>query len=122
MRTIENRTEDMIPNALNALLGIALIMMPWYLDLGSTSVAARNASACGIAIAMVAALAIGKSYDWEEAITFAMGLWVSVAPWVLGFTDSAATTWGHVGIGLSVAALAAFELWRLFVSPQAHSV
>ena len=28
----------------------------------------------------------------------------------------------HVGVGLAVAALAAFELRRLYVSPQARSV
>lgn len=122
MRTIENRTEDMIPNALNALLGVALIMMPWYLDLASETAAARNAFACGISIAIVAMFALGKSYDWEEYLNLAVGLWVSVAPWVLGFADSSATTWAHVAIGLAVAALAGFELWRLFVSPQARSV
>jgi SPW repeat len=122
MRTIENRTEDMIPNALNALLGVALIMMPWYLDLGSETAAARNAFACGVAIAVVAVLALSKSYDWEEYLNLAVGLWVSIAPWVLGFVDSRAMTWAHVAIGLAVAALAAFELWRLFMSPQARSV
>ena len=114
MRTIENRTEDMVPNA--------LVMMPWYLSLGSETAAALNAFVCGMAIAIIAVLALSKSYDWEEYINLAVGLWVSIAPWALGFADSAVPTWTHVVIGLAVAALAAFELWRLFVSPQARSV
>lgn len=122
MRTIENRMEDMIPNALNALLGVALLMMLWYLGLGSETAAARNALVCGMAIAIIAVLALSKSYDWEEYINLAIGLWVSIAPWALGFADSTVPTWTHVIIGLAVAALAAFELWRLFVSPQARSV
>lgn len=122
MRTIENRTEDMVPNALNAVLGVALVLMPWYLNLGSETAAARNAFVCGMAIAIIAALALSKSYDWEEYINLAVGLWVSIAPWMLGFADSPVPTWSHVVIGLAVAALAAFELWRLFVSPQARSI
>ncbi|MGU3663991.1 SPW repeat protein [Methylobacterium sp. A49B] len=74
------------------------------------------------AITVVAVLALAKSYDWEEYINLAAGLWVSIAPWALGFADTRYPMWLHVGIGLAVAALAAFELWRLFVSPQARSV
>ncbi|MGU3340714.1 SPW repeat protein [Methylobacterium mesophilicum] len=122
MRTIENRTEDMVPNALSALLGVALVMMPWYLGLGSETAAARNAFVCGIAIAVIAVLALSKTYEWEEYINLAVGIWVSIAPWALGFTAAAATTWTHVVIGLGVAALAAYEIWRLFVSPHARSV
>ncbi len=122
MRTIENRIEDMIPNALNAMLGVALLMTPWYLGLDNETAAARNALVCGAAIAVVAVLAMAKSYDWEETIALAIGLWVSIAPWALGFADTRYPMWLHVGIGLAVASLAAFELWRIFVSPQAHSV
>ncbi|MEE7462906.1 hypothetical protein MFUR16E_17450 [Methylobacterium fujisawaense] len=122
MRTIENRMEDMIPNALNALLGVALLMAPWYLGLGSATAAARNAFVYGGAITVVAALALAKSYDWEEYINLAAGLWVSIAPWALGFADLRYPVWLHVGIGLAVAVLTAFELWQLFVSPLARSV
>lgn len=122
MRTIENRTEDTVLNALNALLGVALLMTPWYFDLGSETAAARNAFISGAAIAVIAVLALSKSYDWEEYINLAIGLWVSIAPWVLGFAEAGAPMWVHVVIGLAVAALAAVELWRLFVSPEARSV
>ncbi len=122
MRTIENRTEDTVLNALNALLGVALLMTPWYFDLGSETAAARNAFISGAAIAVIAVLALSKSYDWEEYINLAIGLWVSISPWVLGFAETGSPMWVHVVIGLAVAALAAVELWRLFVSPEARSV
>ncbi len=65
--------------------------------------AARNAFVCGMPIAIISVLALSKSYDWEEYINLAVGLWVSIAPWALGFADSAIPTWTHVGIGLAVA-------------------
>ena len=47
-------------------------------------------------------------------------LWTMVAPWVLGFvgTNTAATQ-AHFVIGILVAALAAWELWKVY-SPPAH--
>ncbi|MGV7032689.1 SPW repeat protein [Methylobacterium symbioticum] len=122
MRTIENRTEDTVLNALNALLGVALLMTPWYLGLASETAAARNAFVSGAAIAIIAVLALSTSYDWEEYANLAIGLWVAVSPWALGFADSGSPMWAHLAIGLAVAALAAVELWRLHVSPDARSV
>ena len=122
MRTIENRTEDTVLNALNALLGVALLSTPWYLRLANETAAALNAFVCGAAIAAIAVLALSKSYDWEEYINLALGLWVAVAPWALGFAETGAPMWAHVVIGLAVAALTAVELWRLFASPEARSV
>lgn len=122
MRTIDNRTKDTVLNALNALLGVALLITPWYLGLGSETAAARNAFICGAAIAIIAVLALSKSYDWEEYANLAIGLWAAVAPWALGFAEAGAPMWAHVVIGLAVAALAAVELWRLYQAPEARSV
>lgn len=121
MRTIENRTEDTVLNALNVLLGAALLLTPWYLGLDSETAAARNAVLCGIAIAAVAVLALSKTYDWEEYVNLALGLWVAVAPWALGFAESGYPMGAHVVIGLAVAALAGFEVWRIY-APQARSI
>ncbi|MGH1590356.1 SPW repeat protein [Methylobacterium phyllosphaerae] len=122
MRTIENRTGDMVPNALNIALGAALVLAPWYLGLGYDTAAARNAFLSGGVITVIAVVALGQTYDWEEYLNLAVGLWAAMAPWVLGFADAKPVLWVHVVIGLAVAVLAAFELWRLFVSPQARSV
>ncbi|MBX9933504.1 MAG: SPW repeat protein [Methylobacterium sp.] len=122
MRTIENRTEDAVLNGLNVMLGIALFLAPWYLELNSETAAARNAFFSGIAIVIIAMLALSKSYDWEEYLNLAVGLWVVVAPWALGFADAQYAMATHVVIGITVVALSGFELWRLYRSPEAHSV
>lgn len=122
MRTIENRTQDTVLNALNMMLGVILFVAPWYLELAAETTAARNAYICGAAIAFIALLALGQSYDWEEYVNLAFGLWVAMAPWALGFANARDATGVHVVIGLAVAALAAFELWRLYQAPEARSV
>jgi hypothetical protein len=122
MRTIENQAEDAVLNGLSAFLGIALFLAPWYLDLGSETAAARNAFACGATIAVVAMLALSQSYDWEEYLTLAIGLWVVAAPWALDFAEMRTALGAHVVIGLSVVALSGFELWRLYRSPEARSI
>ncbi|WP_419951715.1 SPW repeat protein [Methylobacterium sp.] len=122
MHTIENRAEDVALNGLNVFFGIALFLAPWYLELGNETAAARNAFICGIAIAVVAMLALSKSYDWEEYLNLFVGLWVAAAPWALGFADAKYATGAHVIIGLSVVALSGLELWRLYRSPEARSI
>ncbi|WP_311276044.1 SPW repeat protein [Methylobacterium sp. WCS2018Hpa-22] len=122
MRTIENRAEDAVLNGLNVFLGIALFLAPWYLELSSETSAARNAFICGAAIAVIAMLALSKSYDWEEYLNLAVGLWVAAAPWALGFAEMKYVMGAHVVIGMSVVALSGFELWRLYRSPEARSV
>ncbi|GJE39352.1 SPW repeat protein [Methylobacterium persicinum] len=122
MLTIKNRTEDMVPNAINILLGALLILSPWLLGLEYETAVARNALISGIAIAGVAAIALDRTYDWEEFLNLAVGMWVAMAPWVFGFADGGFMMWTHLIIGLAVAVVAAFELWRLFVSPETQSV
>jgi hypothetical protein len=46
-------------------------------------------------------------------VNVALGLWVAVSPWLLGFAGVANAMWAHLLIGLAVAALAAYEAWRL---------
>jgi hypothetical protein len=121
MRTFENRTEDMILNVLNVFLGFALFLAPWYLGLASEAAAARNAWICGGAVAVIAVLALTKVYDWEEYLNFALGTWVAIAPWVLGFADESHAMGVHVVIGVAVAAVAGIELRQLY-GPRPRSI
>ncbi|MDP4003328.1 SPW repeat protein [Methylobacterium sp. NEAU K] len=121
MRTIENRTEDVVLNVLNVFLGVALFLAPWYLGLATESAAARNAWICGGAIAVIAVLALNKAYEWEEYLNVALGLWVAVSPWALGFADVQYAMGIHVVVGLAVAAIAGIELRQIHI-PRARSI
>ncbi|AYO83024.1 SPW repeat protein [Methylobacterium brachiatum] len=121
MRVLENRTEDMAPNAVTILLGITLALAPWYLGLGYETAAARNAFACGGAITFIAVLALGVTYEWEEYLNLALGLWVTMAPWALGFEELRSAMGVHVIVGLAVTIMAGAELRKLY-GPRTHSM
>jgi len=48
---------------------------------------------------------------WEEWINVLIGSWLIAAPWLLRFSSPSATI-NFVIIGLLVATLALYELWR----------
>jgi len=122
MRAIENQNGGIFLNGLIVAFGVILALMPWYLELGSETYAARNAWICGGLIAIVGLMAISLSYDWEEYLNLAIGLWAAVAPWVLGFAAVTHAMWAHVVAGLAVVALAGLELWRLYQVPTVRSI
>lgn len=121
MRIFENRTEDTVLNVLMVFLGAALFVTPWYLGLANESSAARNAWICGGAIAVIAVFALSKTYEWEEYLNLALGFWVAVAPWALGFADQQYAMGVHVVIGIAVAAMAGIEL-RQLNAPRPHAL
>jgi hypothetical protein len=99
------------------ILAAVLALAPWALGFASDQMMATNAWASGFAIAVVALLALTRFAEWEEWISLALGLWVAVSPWVLGFAGHETATWTHVVIGLIVAALAALTLWHTHQTP-----
>jgi hypothetical protein len=121
MRAIDNQLEDQFLNGWSLLLGVGLILAPWYFGFGPEPFAAWNARASGGTVVILAALALMQTYDWEEYAMAAAGLWACVAPWALGF-EGAAATWAHVGFGVALIVSAGSELWRLRDSPAADGV
>lgn len=67
-----------------------------------------------------------EKQHWQDAVTFALGLWVIVSPWTIehimagpanpgGLTE--AVMWNHYGVGIgvvifAVVALIAFNAWQ----------
>src|SRR6185503_7651336 len=46
---------------------------------------------------------IGMAEKWQDWASFALGLWLAISPWVMGYADHEAATWNAVGVGLSLA-------------------
>jgi hypothetical protein len=95
----------------NLLLSGVLFFSPWLFDL-STGAQIQTASTVGILIAVLSIAALAAFAVWEEWLNLLAGLTLIVSPWLLGFQDSQAMS-VDVAIGVSVAALAAFEAWYL---------
>jgi len=98
----------------NLLLSSILFFSPWLFDL-STGAQWQTASTAGVIIAVMSIAALAAFAVWEEWLNLIAGLALIVSPWLLGFQNSQAMTI-DVAIGVSVAALAAFEAWYLYLS------
>lgn len=98
----------------NLILGSVLFAFPWVFGF-TPGPAAYNALACGLAIQFISAATLEAFAIWEEFLNLIIGLWLVMAPWVLGFQDTKAMTTVSVVVGAVVALLATLELWmRLF--------
>jgi hypothetical protein len=109
--------KDSYIDVINLILGVILFISPWVIGFASGTVA-RSAWIGGILIFIAALLALSNFAVWEEWANLIFGLGVLSAPWWLGFaTVSKAATQTHVVIGIIVAILSAWELWRLHSNP-----
>lgn len=93
----------------NAVIGGWLIVAPLALGFQSDLVAMANTAIVGLLLLTAALGAIFVPRPWEDWTETALGLWLVISPWVLGF-DSMAARVNAVVIGLVVLTLA---LWAL---------
>lgn len=110
---IANEPEDRFLSGWSLMLGILLAAAPWYLGFAPDRVPAWNAWACAGAVIVLSLLALAQVHAWLEYLTAAIGLWLCVAPWALGFGGRIPADWTHAGFGLALAISALSELWRL---------
>ena len=115
-------------DTVNALLGVWVFISPWLLQHVMESTTAPNGVGnaamwnlyiVGIAIAVLAAAALYVFSPWEEWINLALGAWLLVSPWLLGFSASTALTWNAVVAGILVVVFAAWVLTEEQGSTQA---
>ena len=116
---MENRQSAYI-DGINLILAIILFVSPWIFGLpaGPASV---NAMIAGIVIGVVAIAALVSLAQWEEWVNLLLGLWLIVSPWVLGFAHTRAMHFS-IGVGATVAFLAALELWLVYDATHPESL
>jgi hypothetical protein len=98
------------------VLGLWLIISPWALNFAVDRTPMWNASAVGLIIAVAALAALISFHRWEEWVEAALGLWLIVSPYLLGFAAQINATVNHVIVGIIVAALA---VWTVAASKTA---
>jgi len=94
----------------NALIGAALILSPWALGYQAETAAMTNAIVIGLALIAAAMGAIFVPRAWEEWTEGALGLWMIVSPWVLGFSSVQIAVSAAVIAGFAIAVLAVWTL------------
>lgn len=97
-------------DSLNLVLGLWLAISPWALSFSEEMQPTWNAVIVGALIVALAVFEFVKLMAWEEWADVALGAWLVISPWVLGFSGLATVMWNAVIVGALVAALA---LWTL---------
>lgn len=93
------------------VLGIWLFFSPWLLGFYSQMpVASWSFFVVGVAFVVFAAFALNLRTLWEEWVDLALGAWMVISPWVLGFDGISRARDNAVVIGLAVAMA---SLWAL---------
>ena len=108
---IMTKMVERFPDEINVVLAALLFVSPWVFSYTGESLAAWSAWIGGGVVAILAIAALVRFAEWEEWINVALGVWLVIAPWVLGFSAVAAAMWSHVILGVVIAALAAWRAW-----------
>lgn len=96
------------PEWINLVLG-AVLACASTMNAGS-QLAAWNAAVTGGLIICFSAIALYRNQSSAARYNLILGSWAVVAPLPLGFGAIATPMWLHVGLGLSVAVIAATQI------------
>lgn len=89
-------------------LGLWLCISPWALHFDLAPGPTRTAVITGVLLILVEAVTLSVFRSWEEWLNVVLGLWLIVAPWIVG--ASGAATVNFVVVGVVVLALALYEM------------
>jgi hypothetical protein len=103
-----------IADWINLLCAVVLFFSPWLFGFVNDDTAARTAWVSAIVIAALAIAALVQFAEWEEWVEMFLGLWLIVAPWVVGFAGITAAVATFVVLGVIVALASISELWQVY--------
>ncbi len=111
-----NRSRTHWHDWLNALLAVWLFISPWVLNFGGVvdggpgtgtaavaMTAAWNAWVLGVIVFLLAITAARQPGSGPEWLNVLLGIWIFIAPWVLGFVFFPAASWDHWIVGAAIA-------------------
>lgn len=102
----------------NLILGIWLFLAPVFmLAPTGTGVVAWNGYIFGAAVVVFSIWALAQPQRWEEWINLLIGVWLIIAPFVLGFTGHTGAMWNHIVVGIIVGGDA---LWAMAMPSPTH--
>src|ERR1700741_1314839 len=97
-------------DVVNLILGLWMIAAPWALKFEAETNPMWNAVIVGVFIAAIALFAFFRVMAWQEWANVALGVWLVISPWIVGFSGLVAALWNAVIVGAVIAVLA---LWAL---------
>jgi len=108
-RVIFGFESESILDLYNLLLAVVLFASPWFFAHASRT-AGLDLWLSSAAIIILSLAAMIAYSTWEEWINLALGLWLVVSPYLLGFAHTRAMHYA-IGIGSAIAFFAGLELW-----------
>ena len=102
-------------DAVNGVIGFALVLSPMALSYTDDSVATTNAVVIGLALVAAALGAMLTPKAWEEWTEAILGMWMVLSPWALGFGTHMVALYVAVASGLLIVLLA---LWTLAIDKE----
>jgi SPW repeat len=108
---MRERPQECVLDVYNLVLGGFVALSPWLFAFRYDA-ARLESAASGVLVVAISIAALIAFADWEEWAVLALGLWLIVSPWVLGFAVAAAMKI-HIGGGLGLVYLAGLELWLI---------
>lgn len=102
------RTQNAGASGLNILLGIWLIIAPFLLGYAHIEAAQTNDVIVGVIVAVIAAIRTFGAFaqpgwSWVNVL---LGVWLIIAPFVLGYSASTTPLWNDIILGVLIAVLA----------------
>lgn len=102
-----------------AIVGVWEVLAPFILGYAGVTAAVWDAVIIGVAVIVLAIwsalsnnLGMSRALNWITAI---IGLWLIVAPFILGFTGVAVALWNAIIVGIVIAVL---ETWSALSLPS----
>lgn len=92
---------------------VLLFISPWILTFSGDVMATRAAWITGVVVAIFAIAALVQFAEWEEWVSGLLGVWMIVAPWIVGFSAVGMAVAAFVILGVVVVLAAASELWQV---------
>lgn len=99
---------------INMALGLWLFLSPFFGFGEATGAAALNAYIFGVIIVLLSGTALYLSQIWEEWINMAIGIWLFVSPFALGFSGMHAVKLNQMDVGVVLFGVA---LWAAAMYP-----
>jgi hypothetical protein len=87
-------------------LGLWLALSPWVLGYSHLEAATANAAVMGLALALGSHFEVSLDETSAEWFNVAAGLWLVLAPFLLGYSGQVEVTVNSIVVGTAVAALA----------------
>lgn len=105
----------------NLILGVWLFITP-FLGMDTVmSVAAWNGYIFGTIVVVLSIWALAQPRAWEEWINFVIGVWLILAPFILGFSHQTGAMWNHIIVGVIIGVDALWAALTTKPTPMQHA-